>query len=57
MFYVGECVRSSHHGLGVVVSSGENPRVRFINGGEFPVDGHTLQAVPDEVHDAEARKL
>jgi hypothetical protein len=50
MFYAGECVQT-HHGFGVVVSSGVNPRVRLIGGGELRIDEHTLQLVPDEVHD------
>jgi hypothetical protein len=44
--------RSSDHGLGVVVSSGENPRVRLLCGAEVELDGHALRLVPDVVHDA-----
>ena len=55
MFYVEEGVRSPLYGLGVVVQSGMKPWVRFLGGGLLPVDGHTLQVVPDEVYDAEVR--
>ena len=57
MFYVRECVKSSYHGLGIVVRSGENPRVRLLCGAEIEVDGRTLKVVPDEVHDAALQNL
>jgi hypothetical protein len=52
MFYAGECVRSWNYGLGIVVSDGENPRVRLLCGADVELDGHTLRLVPDVVHDA-----
>jgi len=55
MFEIDQCVRSPLHGLGVVVSGGDHPRVSFLAGAELLVDGDTLQVVPDEEYDAEVR--
>lgn len=55
MFYVDEHVRSSLFGLGVVIRSGANPKVRFLDGCECQVDGDTLRVVPGQDYDAEVR--
>ncbi len=55
MFYVDECVRSSLHGLGLVIRAGESPVVGFLDGPHLPVDGRTLHVVPDQVYNTEVR--
>ena len=57
VFYEGQTVRSRYHGLGEVIMSGEDPRVRFMGGWESGVPGDTLTLVPSEVYDAEVENL
>ena len=53
VFYEGQTVRSRYRGLGEVIMSGEDPRVRFLDGWECSVPGDTLTIVPASVYDAE----
>lgn len=53
VYYLGEFVRSTLHGLGEVVVSGRDPVVTFMSGVRLCVDGSTLVVVPDEVYEAE----
>ena len=55
VYYEGETVRSRFHGLGVVTSTGEHPRVRFLDGPECLVPGDTIRSVPPEVYEGEIR--
>jgi hypothetical protein len=53
MFYMNECVRSSRHGMGIVVNGGWNPAVQFLDGPMLRVEGETLRIIPDQVYDSE----
>ena len=55
MHYRGETVRSRYHGLGVVTSTGEHPRVRFLDGPECCVPSDTLTWAAPETYAAEVR--
>ncbi len=55
MIYIDEQVRSSLFGLGIVIRSGANPQVRFLDGRECQADGNTLRVVPGQDYDAEVR--
>ncbi len=53
MFYTGEFVRSWFYGLGEVVTLGNDPVARFLDGRECIEPGDRLAIVPDEVFAAE----
>ncbi len=49
-FFQNECVRSLHRGLGLVVMTGADPVVQFLNGGRHKVKGRELRIVPRDVY-------
>ncbi len=53
MFYTGEYVQSRFCGLGEVITSGDDPIVRFLDGRECAESGDALTIVPDEAFAAE----
>ncbi len=53
MIYRGEAVRSTHHWLGYVVRTSENPCVRFLDSRERRVEGRSLTIIPADWIDDE----